>query len=309
MYVIRTTNEIKSYVGDKKTAVALGAFDGLHIGHRAVIGKAVESGYLPVVFTFEDNPAEALSGTCRYLTTVEERLRILESWGVEAVVMPGFLDVAQWSAERFMEMLRDDLNAQLLSCGEDFCFGRNAAGNTEVLSVFCAQSGIALHVAQKVQYGGETVSATRIREAVVRGDVETANAMLGRPFGFEFEVVHGNHLGRTIGIPTINQEFPPKFILPRFGVYASAVYVGNEVFCGVTNVGVKPTVGSEYALSETWIPDFSGDLYGKMLRLELLGFIRDERKFSCLEELRGVIEQNAVTARAIFEQYRNWNLN
>ena len=304
MEVIRTTDEIKSRIGGRKTAVALGAFDGLHIGHRAVIRRAVESGYLPVVFTFRDNPAERLAGQCRYLTTVPERLRILESWGVEAVVMPDFADVAAWSPERFLDMLRDDLNAAVLSCGADFCFGKKAAGNTDTLREFCAQTGVVLHIAEAVRYGGEVVSATRIRGAIGRGDMQEAAAMLGRPFGFEFEVVHGNHLGRTIGIPTINQEFPPQFILPRFGVYASAVYVDDAIYCGVTNVGVKPTVGSDYALSETWMPDFSGDLYGKTLRLELLGFIRDERKFSGLEELRGVIEQNAVTAREIFEQYR-----
>lgn len=304
MEVIRRTEEIKSRIGGRKTAVALGAFDGLHIGHRAVIRKAVESGYLPVVFTFRDNPAERLAGRCSYLTTVAERLRILESWGVEAVVMPDFADVAAWDPERFLDMLCDDLNAAVLSCGADFCFGKNAAGNADTLRAFCAQTGAVLHIAETVRYGGEVVSATRIRGAIGRGDMQEAAAMLGRPFGFEFEVVHGNHLGRTIGIPTINQEFPPQFILPRFGVYASAVYVDDAVYCGVTNVGVKPTVGSDYALSETWMPDFSGDLYGKTLRLELLGFIRDERKFEDLEALRAEIQNNAVAAKKIFEQYQ-----
>lgn len=304
MYLIRKTDEIKEYIGDRKTAVALGAFDGLHTGHRAVISKAVESGYMPVAFTFRDNPAEALTGHCKYLTTTEERLRILEGWGVEIVVMPDFSDVAQWSPERFLELLRDELNAQFICCGGNYRFGSKAAGDTAMLAQFCAASGIGFSAAETVQYGGEAVSSTRIRAAVESGDMEAAAAMLGRPFGFEFEVVHGNHLGRTIGIPTINQEFPPQFILPRFGVYASRVYIGGEIFCGVTNVGVKPTVGSDHALSETWMPDYSGDLYGKTLRLELLGFIRDERKFSGLEELRGVIEENAVQARMIFEQYR-----
>lgn len=305
MQVIRTTDEIKKCIGNRETAVALGAFDGLHIGHRAVIGKALKSGFTPVVFTFQDNPAVLLSGKCHYLTTVEERLRILESWGVEVVVMPAFADVADWSAQRFLEMLRDDLNAKVISCGTDFSFGKYAAGKVEMLNAFCAENEIKLHVTEPVCYAGERVSATRIREALRNGEAEMAAEMLGRPFGFAFTVVHGNHLGRTIGIPTINQAFPPSFILPRFGVYASAVYVGDKVFCGVTNVGVKPTVGSDNALSETWMPDFSGDLYGQTLRLELLGFIRDERKFASLEELRGVIHENAVTAKEIFEKYQS----
>ena len=303
MDVIRHTDEIKTYINGRKTAVALGAFDGLHIGHRAVIEKALQSGFMPVVFTFWDNPAEALTGTCRYLTTVEEKLRVLENWGVQAVVMPDFKAVAGWEPERFLKMLHTELCAGLISCGADFSFGKKAAGNAALLSNFCEEHGIELKITDAVLYKEERVSSTRIRNAMERGDMEDVTAMLGRPFGFEFEVVHGNHLGRTIGVPTINQTFPEKFILPRFGVYASAVYVGGNVYCGVTNVGVKPTVGSERALSETWMPDFSGDLYGKTLRLELLGFIRDERKFPSLEALRSVIEENAVTAKEIYAQY------
>ena len=304
MDVIRSTDAIKSYINGRETAAALGAFDGLHIGHRAVIDKVIQSGYLPVVFTFRDNPAERLGGRCRYLTTVDEKLRILESWGVEAVIMPDFADVADWSAERFLDMLRTDLCAKEISCGADFSFGKKASGNTKLLLEFCEKYDMKLQLAEAVLYNGERVSATRIRDAIEAGSVTEAADMLGRPFSFEFEVVHGNHLGRTIGIPTINQAFPERFILPRFGVYASAVYADGSVYCGVTNVGVKPTVGSDKALSETWMPDFSGDLYGKTLRLELLGFIRDERKFPSLEALRSVIEENAVTAREMFEQYQ-----
>ena len=306
MQVIRTMDTIKACIGNEKTAVALGAFDGLHIGHKAVIEKTLHSGFLPVVFTFWDNPAEKLSGTCKYLTTPEERLRILESWGVKTVVMPNFADVSDWSVEQFLNMLRDDLNAAELSSGEDFSFGKYAAGNIKILGSFCEKEGITLHVTPSVLYAGERVSATRIRAAMENGEIDSANAMLGRPFGFAFEVVPGNRLGRTIGIPTINQAFPEKFILPRFGVYASAVHVDGEVFCGVTNVGVKPTVGSDHALSETWMPDFSGDLYGHTVRLELLGFIRDERKFESLEELCGVIHENAVTAKEIFNTYQGY---
>lgn len=309
MDVIRNTDAIKSYINGRKTAVALGAFDGLHIGHRAVIDKVLGCGLIPVVFTFRDNPAETLAGACRYLSTVEERLRVLESWGVKAVIMPDFSDIVGWSAERFLEMLRGDLCARVISCGTDFSFGQKAAGNTALLGRFCEEHGIELCVTSEVLYEGERVSSTRIRDAIEKGGIEEATAMLGRPFSFEFEVVHGNHLGRTIGIPTINQTFPDSFILPRFGVYASAVHVDGHIYCGVTNVGVKPTVGSERALSETWMPDFSGDLYGKTLRLELLGFIRDERKFPSLEALRGVIEENAVTAREIFARYAEENGN
>lgn len=305
MQVIRNTEEIGKVIGSTRTAVALGAFDGLHIGHRAVIRAAVESGCTPVVFTFRDNPAEHLAGRCRYLTTEDERLRIFEAWGVEYVVMPDFADVAAWPAERFLNLLRFGLHAQALFCGADFRFGKFAAGDTAMLARSCAQRGAELHVVDTVCYQGETVSATRIRSAIERGEMEDAAAMLGRPFGFCFEVVHGNHIGHKIGTPTINQHFPAQFILPRFGVYASAVHINGKVFHGVTNVGVKPTVGSDRALSETWIPGFSGDLYGRTLRLELLGFIRDEKKFSGLDALKEEIKRNEVQAREIFNAYRS----
>ena len=304
MQVIRSTEAIKEYFAGQKTAVALGAFDGLHIGHRAVIQYAVQSGFLPVVFTFRDNPMEVLGGPVRYLTTVEERLHILESWGVQAVVMPEFSEVAGWPAERFMQMLFEDLGAQVLSCGDDFRFGRGAEGRVDTLRQACAVHGAVLHVTRSVLWQGETVSATRIRDALEKGDAKAAATMLGRPFGFEFEVVHGNHLGRTIGIPTINQHFPAQFVLPRFGVYATAVHVGGKVYGGVTNVGVKPTVGSDRALAETWIQDFSGDLYGSTLRLEFLEFLRDERKFPSLEALREAILEDAAAARTVFAAYR-----
>lgn len=305
MEVIRTTEHIKEYFSGLHTAVALGAFDGLHIGHRAVIRPAVESGLRSVVFTFRDNPAALLGGRVRYLTTVEERLRILESWGVDTVIMPDFSEMAGLSAEAFLELLFADLSAKELFCGADFTFGCGAAGNTETLYAACKARDAALHVIPAVTRNGERVSATRIRNALERGDAEEAAALLGRPFGFELEVVHGNRLGRTIGIPTVNQPLPADFVLPRFGVYASAVQIGETEYFGVTNVGVKPTVGSDRVLAETWIPDFSGDLYGRTLRLELLGFIRDERKFASLEELREVITENAVTARAIYERHKS----
>ena len=175
----------------------------------------MESGLTPVVFTFRDNPAEYLTGTCCYLTTVEERMRILESWGVEYVIMPDFAQVAEWPAERFANLLRFGLNAKRIACGADFRFGKFAAGDTEWLKKLCEAHGGEMHIVPTVEYKGERVSATRIRKAIENGEMEDVTAMLGRPFGFCFEVVHGNHIGHTIGTPTINQNFPPRFVLPR----------------------------------------------------------------------------------------------
>lgn len=176
MRVIRDTEAIKEQLlGCGKTAVALGAFDGLHIGHRAVVRAAAESGLTPVAFTFRDNPAEHLGGGCRYLTTMEERLRIFAEWGVEAVIMPDFADIAGWAAERFLNVLRFGLSAQAVACGADFRFGKFAAGDAAWLARSCAQRGAVLHVVDTVCYKGERVSATRIRDAVERGEIGRAH--------------------------------------------------------------------------------------------------------------------------------------
>ena len=168
-----------------------------------------------------------------------------------------------------------------------------------LLRSLCQEAGVELYVVPPVEDGGEKVSSTRIRKAVEAGDIPTANRLLGRPFGFSLEVIHGNHIGTGLGTPTINQAIPEGFVLPKFGVYASWCRVGGEYFYGVTNVGVKPTVGSDRVLAETWMPDFQGDLYGKRVRVFLLEFLRPERKFHSLDELKAAIRENGEQAKAV----------
>ena len=155
-----------------------------------------------------------------------------------------------------------------------------------------------------LEVDGETVSSTRIRALVQQGDVAAAERLLGRPFGYDFEIVRGRQLGRTMGTPTINQVFTEGFVLPRFGVYASLVSLNDGDYYGVTNVGVKPTVGADAPLSETWIPEYHGEeLYGENIRVDLIDFIRPEKKFSGIEELQNNILQNAETAKKIISAY------
>ena len=151
-----------------------------------------------------------------------------------------------------------------------------------------------------MELGGKPVSSTRIRELIAQGEVEEANRLLGRPFSYDFPVVHGRQLGRTLGFPTVNQPIPDGFILPRFGVYASLVEVDGEKYYGVTNVGIKPTVGSDGPVCETWMPDYHGrELYGETVRTELHGFVRSERRFPGLYELREQIFRDRETAKKI----------
>ncbi len=282
-------------------SLALGAFDGLHRGHMAVIRAALASPFESCagVLTFAGSP----SGGPAVLTQ-EDKESLLEQQGVKRLYSLCFSQVRDIPAEEFFwETLVKRCKAAQLCCGEDFRFGKGAAGNVELLQRLCQEAGIELCVLPPVLDGAEKISSTRIRAAVKAGDIPLANRLLGRPFGFSGEVIHGNHIGTRLGFPTVNQAMPQGFALPPFGVYASRIQIESTWYTGVTNIGVKPTVGSDKVLAETWIPAFSGDLYGKRLRLSLLQFIRPERKFDSLEELKLEIRKNAVQAGEITEQH------
>ena len=287
-------------------AAALGSFDGLHLGHRQVIGNTLSApGLRPAVITFQQNPSVSLQKKpVPLLTTNEQKLALLEEMGVEVVYLLPFDRIRDMEPEDFVEALYRVCRIRALSCGFNFRFGKNGRGDAGLLKELCREKGIELSVTPPVSVAGETVSSTRIRACLEQGDVQQAGQLLGRPFGYDFEVTHGRQLGRTWGTPTINQPFPAGYVLPRFGVYASLVEVEGQKYYGVTNIGVKPTVGSDCALSETWIPEFSGDLYGKKVPVELLDFIRPERKFDSLEQLKNEILENGVLARKIAE--REW---
>lgn len=287
-------------------AAALGSFDGLHLGHRQVIGNTLSApGLRPAVITFQQNPSVSLQKKpVPLLTTNEQKLALLKEMGVEVVYLLPFDRIRDMEPEDFVEALYRVCRIRALSCGFNFRFGKNGRGDAGLLKELCREKGIELSVTPPVSVAGETVSSTRIRACLEQGDVQQAGQLLGRPFGYDFEVTHGRQLGRTWGTPTINQPFPAGYVLPRFGVYASLVEVEGQKYYGVTNIGVKPTVGSDCALSETWIPEFSGDLYGKKVPVELLDFIRPERKFDSLDQLKNEILENGVLARKIAE--REW---
>ncbi len=301
MLVFHTIKE-----SDAPTAVALGCFDGLHIGHQKVIYRAVaghDLGLSPTVFTFSASPLSDLKGKgALRLMTNHEKLHLLEKIGIEQVYMPDFAQVRSVCAEDFVAKILDGMfHAQRVCCGFNFHFGAGGKAGSEELRRLCAARGIETIIVPEVDVDGLPVSSTRIRSLIAQGKVDEAAKLLGRRFGYTFPVEHGRQLGRELGMPTINQRIPEEFILPRFGVYASVVHVDDREYCGVTNIGVKPTVGSDHVLSETWILDYGGNLYGRAIPVELVGFIRPEKKFSSIDELRQTVYQNAETARRMVE--------
>jgi riboflavin kinase/FMN adenylyltransferase len=290
------------------SAVALGSFDGLHIGHRKVISLALaekERGLTPTVFTFAENPKVHSRSFGGLLLTNDEKIRLLETMGVERLYLLDFDAIRDLGPAEFVQnILADVCHAKLTCCGFNFTFGRGGkAGSTE-LNRLCEPLGIATSVAGAVLAGGEPVSSTRIRRLIEAGEVEAAADLLGRPFAYESPVVTGRQLGRKLGTPTLNQSVPEELVLPKFGVYVSTVSFGGTIYAGVTNVGVKPTVGSDSVLAETWMPDYTGpDLYGRTVRTDLLHFVRPEEKFGSLKALQKAILSDGDAARAYFRAH------
>ena len=285
-------------------ALALGTFDGFHIGHKKVIENAVASNKKPKVLLFNEHPQKVLKKKSPgELITETDKIKLLGEWGVEPIVI-NFSDIMTLTYEEFFnEIIVKKIGASVLSCGFNYHFGAKALGNTENLKTLCEKENIELLVSEPVEYKGEPVSSTRIRNAIRNGDVEDANNMLGREFSYDFLVVHGDARGRTIESPTINQFFSDDFIVPEYGVYASFSVIDGKKYSSVTNVGVRPTIeGFSKERSETNIIGFDGDLYDKNISVHLLKKIREEMKFSNLDELRNQIAKDREVSKIISKE-------
>lgn len=291
------------------TAIALGYFDGLHKGHRNVISLAAaekENGLTPVCFTFSKSPKSVLYGTqSNALMTSEDKIKTLERLGIERTYQADFEKIMNMPAKDFaQEILIDTLKAEKLFCGFNYRYGKNGEGSAETLKSFCKSKGITLTVVPATESDGEVVSSTLIRKLITDGNVKRANELMCSRFGFSSVIEHGKRLGRELGTPTINQPLCSELVVPKFGVYASIVTLENgETYCGVTNIGIKPTVGGNTRLCETWMPKYKGgEIYGQSADVRLLEFIRPERKFSGIDELKNAIIDNSQTALKIYEQ-------
>ena len=288
-----------------KLALALGTFDGLHRGHINVLNetkKLAEQGLTPSALLFDRHPQKSISGISPpLLITNEDKEKIVRKMGLFPVQI-SFADIRGLSPEEFVrDILIKKIDAGAVVSGENFRFGKNGYGDSAVLCTLCEKYGIIYKTAESVTFDGELISATRIRNALKNGDVESANAMLGRNFSYDFLVVEGNKIGKKFfGFPTINQRFPADFIDLKHGVYASQTLVDGELFPSVTNFGSHPTVGETEVQSETCILGFDGDLYYRRIRVELLSFLRSEKRFDSPEELREQIDIDSRKAAEIF---------
>lgn len=313
---------------NQRRVIALGFFDGVHLGHGALLRRVAERaralGAVPCAFTFDQSPAAALTGReVPLLTGVDDRARLMEAlYGIQEVIVAPFALMRDMDWRDFIgDYLRQRHGAVHVVAGHDFHFGRGGEGNPRRLAEECARLGLGCDIIPRVELDGVTVSSTHIRGLVERGEMEEANRFLGHPFTLSGPVVHGNEIGRTLGTPTANLLIPPGVIAPGFGVYAARVWVlpvrpdnheppgprhlpGEGPYLAVANVGVRPTVNAEGTgvTVEPWILDFEGDLYGRILRLELYKRLRPERKFDCVDALRAAILENAAQTRAYFAE-------
>lgn len=273
-----------------KTALALGTFDGVHKGHRAVLELPPEYKKIAVVFPLP--PKAALLGEPIALMTPEDKCRVLKSIGTDEVFKLDFGKVRNMPPYNFLKFLRDTFSPDYISCGFNYRFGKNASGDTALLSEFCKENGITLKVCEPVTADGETVSSTEIRAFLKSGEPEKANSLMTEPFSYTAPVIKGDERGRTLGFPTANQKYPEVLIPVRFGVYKSSAVINGKAYSAITDIGVRPTFKTDYIISETFIKDFSADIYGREMTVSLLGFIRGEIKFSSAEELAAQIKKD-----------------
>lgn len=291
------------------TVLTLGVFDGLHLGHQAimqtVVTRADNCQAIPTAITFDPHPRAVLhpDNAPPLLQTLDQRLASFEILGIkQAIVIRFDKSFAAQDAEEYLrEILFRRLDAKEIYLGHGFAFGKKRQGNIELLRAVSKELGFVADEVGEVKLRGTRISSSRIRALLKEGKINLARRMLGRPYGIEGAIIKGDQRGRTIGFPTANLK-PQNRVVPKFGVYATATLIDGVWRKGVTNIGVRPTFEEDSEPSvETFIFDFEGDLYGRVLRKRFLHRIRDEKKFSGIDELKTQIAADVAEAKKYFD--------
>ena len=301
---------------EKKRVIALGFFDGIHIGHAALMKRVLEVGavakLVPSVITFDNHPQSLIDGRdIPLINSPEDRAGLIRRvFGIEDIIFLHFdKDTISMSWSSFIDHLISEFGAMHLVAGKDFKFGFGGEGNSRLLAGKCAESGTGCDIIPDVTYDGIVSSSTYIRELLSIGEIERANAFLGHPHVLTDIVRYGYKLGRKLGTPTINMRFSPGVLIPALGVYATKVYleeshlsVDNGGHIGVTNIGIRPTVdGSGHITAETHILNFQRNLYGHQVRIEFHKRLRPEIKFTNINELKTQIQKDCKASSEYFE--------
>ena len=291
----------------KESVVTIGNFDGIHKGHQVLIEKATEyakkNNVISTVFTFNNHPVNYFKpNSIKNIITNNDKIKILKTMGVDYIINIPFDEyMTKISGYDFVkDILIDKLGAKKIIVGHDFTFARNKEGNIDLLKELSKKNGFLLEIVNPVKIDDIRISSSYIRKLILDGKVEDARKYLGRNYKLSGEVIHSKKLGRTIGFPTANISIDDNIIIPKVGIYATKVYVNGTIYYGATNVGYNPTVNGNKLSIETNILEFNDDIYGKIITIEFLERIRDEKKFNGIEELK---EQLQKDTKYIYKVY------
>jgi riboflavin kinase/FMN adenylyltransferase len=301
MQIISGTTEFHI---QEKSAVAIGKFDGIHLGHKKLLSYILEQkvdNLKAVVFTFDPSPEEFFLGkSVKQLFTREEKRKAFEDMGIDVLIeFPLTKKTAATAPEDFVKrILVGQLSAAYIAAGTDVSFGDKGRGDQYLLKSLIKECGYELELIDKVRLDGREVSSTRVRNEVADGNMSMVTRLLGQEYCVYGEIEHGRHIGHTIGVPTVNIIPPENKLLPPFGVYSSTVYIDGQQYRGMTNIGRKPTISDKEKIGvETYIYDFDKDVYGEYATISLARFVRPEIKFENLDALKKQIQSDIESAR------------
>ena len=298
--------ELAELSPQKDMLLAIGVFDGVHLGHKYLISRlkkqARQRNLLTGVVTFRQHPQEVLSPQTKlpFLTDVVERANLLKNEGVNAVITLSFThELAQLRVQQFISLLKKFLRMCGVVVGLDFALGRNREGNVDTLRRLGRDMGFSVTVIPPVVINGEVVSSTAIRKALAGGNVRRAYDLAGRPFRLHGRVITGVGRGTELGFPTANLDINSEQALPAEGVYAAYAYINNQAYQSITNIGRRPTFGGGERLVEVYVFDYHRDLYGYELKMDVIERLRDEKRFATVEELKKQIAEDVKHGKAI----------
>ena len=305
MRIIQGTTDFKL---ENRSAVAIGKFDGMHLGHQKLLNKVLEQkdmGLLSVIFTFDPAPEAFFRGRLlQGLMTKEEKRLAFDKLGIDVLIeFPMNMETAATEPERFVtEYLIGKLGAAVIVAGTDISFGNKGAGDAELLKRMAKSNGYYAEIIDKVTFEGQEISSTLIRDTVRRGDMESVTLLMGEPYQISGIISHGRRFGRTLGMPTANLIPSEEKLLPPSGVYYSYAWLEGVKYKAISNIGCKPTVTDDKIMGvETYVYDFDDAIYGKELIVELLSFKRPEMKFTSVEALKAQMQKDISEGRRYFE--------
>lgn len=299
--------DLENFNTTADTVITIGNFDGVHIGHQKIIGKVVELSkkynFEPVLFTFNNHPMSHFGADIELIMPESKKIQLIFEKGIKHLISIDFTDeFASMPAELFVrEILVKKLKARYIVVGYDYRFGKKRQGDFNLLHMLSAKYGYSAIKIDKVEIDNITVSSTNIRKLIKEGNIELANKMLGREFDMEGVVTDGDNLGKLIGYPTANINHN-NYIIPKYGVYITKTYIGEQEYPSLTNVGIRPTIVDKNELRiETYILNFDKDIYGKNVKISFLKYLREEMKFDSFNQLKMKIDEDVKIAKEFFK--------